>query len=160
MPALSEARIRAAKSQPKAYKLFDTGGLYLRIEPGGGRLWRFRYRHGGVEKLLALGSYPLVSLKRARDKREEARRRLSDGIDPGQARREEKAAAEHTFAAIAAEWLELQRKRFAEATYVKAKWTFDDLVNPYLGSRPITPQRSVFAAGGSGRPSSLSGLID
>ena len=67
MAALTEARIRAAKPTQKPYKLFDERGLYLHIVPAGGRLWRFRYRHGGVEKLLALGSYPDVPLKRARE---------------------------------------------------------------------------------------------
>ena len=78
MPALSEIRIRNAKSRDRAYKLFDELGLFLLVMPSAtqrkGRLWRLRYRYGDVEKLLSLGAYPDVSLKRAREKRDEARR--------------------------------------------------------------------------------------
>jgi Arm DNA-binding domain len=62
MPVLNEARIRAAKPIERPYKLFDERGLFLLVTPSGGRLWRFRYRLGGVEKLLTLGAYPDVSL--------------------------------------------------------------------------------------------------
>ena len=81
MPFLSESRIRAAKPADKTYKLYDERGLYMRVETSGSRLWRFKYRHGGKERLLALGQYPDVSLKRAREKRAEARRLLADGVD-------------------------------------------------------------------------------
>lgn len=137
MPQLSEARVRAAKPKDRAYKLFDTLGLYLKVEVAGGRLWRFRYRHGGVEKLLSLGSYPEVSLKRARAKRDEARTHMADGIDPSVKRLAEKSTQGDTFAAIANEWLKMQEKKFAPATFVKAEWTFNDLVIPFIGTRPI-----------------------
>jgi integrase len=137
MPFLSESRIRAAKPADKAYKLFDERGLYLKVETSGSRLWRFKYRHGGKERLLALGQYPDVPLKRAREKRDEARRLLADGVDPRAQKLEAKAAEVVTFAGVAAEWLELHRKRFAPATFEKAVWTFNDLVNPFIGSRPI-----------------------
>jgi hypothetical protein len=60
MPFLTEARVRTALPQDKAYKLFDSLGLYLKVETSGGRLWRFKYHHAGVEKLLSLGRYPEV----------------------------------------------------------------------------------------------------
>ncbi len=86
MPTLSAVRVRDAKPREKPYKLFDERGLYLLVTPSAdqyqGRLWRFRYRITGTEKLLALGTYPDVSLKRAREKRDEARRLLADGVDP------------------------------------------------------------------------------
>jgi hypothetical protein len=72
----------AAKAADKPEKLFDAGGLYLLVNPQGPRLWRLKYRMHGKEKLLAIGAYPEVSLKRAREKRDEARRLLADGIDP------------------------------------------------------------------------------
>jgi len=80
------------KPAEKTCKLFDTLGLYLKIEPTGSRLWRFKYRHSGKEKLLALGSHPYVSLKRAREKREEARRLLAEGCDPSAQRQTAKVA--------------------------------------------------------------------
>lgn len=82
MPVLSEARVRTAKALDKAYKLYDERGLYLKVETSGNRLCRFRYRNGGKEKLLALGVYPDVSLKMAREKRDHARRLLAGGVDP------------------------------------------------------------------------------
>ncbi len=81
MPLLTEAKIRAAKAAEKPYKLFDERGLFMLVTPAGGCLWRFRYRLAELEKLLTLGAYPEVSLKRARDKRDDARRNVSDGID-------------------------------------------------------------------------------
>ncbi len=71
---LTETAIRHAKPKEKPYKLFDERGLFMLVAPTGGRLWRFRYRHGGKEKLLALGAYPDVPLRRAREKRDAARR--------------------------------------------------------------------------------------
>ena len=68
--SLSELAIRAAKPQAKPYKVYDEKGLFLLVRPNGARLWRFKYSHGGVEKLLALGSYPEIPLKRARAKRD------------------------------------------------------------------------------------------
>ena len=137
MTVLSEAQVRTARPLDKAYKLYDGRGLYLRVATSGARLWRFKYHYGGKERLLALGIYPDVSLKRAREKRDEARRMLADGDDPSAQKQEIKAAEVVTFAGVAAEWLGLQRKRFAPATYEKATWTFNDLINPHIGSRPI-----------------------
>ena len=75
------------------------------VTRAGGRLWRFRYRVGGVEKLLTLGAYPDVSLKRARERREDARREVADGVDPSAKRKAEKSASENTFVAVTDEWL-------------------------------------------------------
>jgi Arm DNA-binding domain len=108
MPTLSEAKIRASKPRERPYKVFDERGLLMLVTPSGGRLWRFRYRHRGLEKLLALGAYPDVPLKRAREKRDEARRVVADGVDPSAKRQAERAASADTFQAIAAEWLQLQ----------------------------------------------------
>lgn len=134
---LTESTIRAAKPKETAYRLSDARGLCLSIAPTGARLWRLRYRFGGVEKLLSLGSYPDVSLKRAREKCDEARRLLADGVDPSAKRKAEKLSQADTFAAIANEWLDLQRKKFAPKTLEKAEWTFKNLLNPYIGSQPI-----------------------
>lgn len=135
---LTETAIRAAKATEKPAKLFDAGGLYLLLNPQGSRLWRLKYRVHGKEKLLAIGAYPDVSLKRAREKRDEARRLLADGIDPSAQRKAEKLAHAETFETLATEWLNLQRKRFSQSSLEKAEWMFNDLLNPFLGSKPIT----------------------
>src|SRR5690606_27167280 len=105
---LTDSRVKAAKIKEKQYKLFDGGGLFLLVKTNGSKLWRLKYRHGGAEKLLALGAYPEISLKRAREKRDEARQLLDRQIDPGAQRKAQKRAAkvakDNTFAAVAEEW--------------------------------------------------------
>src|SRR5262245_54008352 len=96
-PMLTDAEIRATQAAEKPLKLFDGGGLYLLINPNGGRWWRLKYRHGGRERGISLGVYPEVSLKDARARRDEARRLLSNGIDPSNERQGQKASREHTF---------------------------------------------------------------
>lgn len=77
---LSDTAIRNAKPQNKPYKMYDAGGLFLIITPAGGKWWRLKYRLGGKEKLLSLGTYPETGLKEARGKREDARRLIAQGI--------------------------------------------------------------------------------
>ena len=71
---LTDVKVRTTKSQEKAFKLADEKGLYLYVTPKGSRYWRMKYRFGSKEKLLALGVYPDVSLAKAREKRDEARK--------------------------------------------------------------------------------------
>lgn len=140
MPQLTEVAIRNAKPREKPYKLFDERGLFLLIRPGAdqyrGRLWRLRYRYGGLEKLLSLGNYPDVSLKRAREKRDEARRLLADGVDPSVHRKTKQLEKAETFQSIAHEWLDLRAKTMATVTLQKAQWLLG-LVMPRIGKRPI-----------------------
>src|SRR6185503_6114852 len=138
MPLLNEAKIRSARPQERAYKLFDERGLFMLVTPTGGRLWRFRYRLGGVEKLLTLGAYPDVSLKRAREKRDDARKLVADGVDPSAKRQAERTAQADTFEAIATEWLNLQRTRLVAETVGILEARLRSYLYPYLGSRPIS----------------------
>jgi integrase len=137
MATLSDTRVRTAKARERPYKLFDERGLFLLVTPAGGRLWRLRYRMAGVEKLLALGVYPDVPLKRAREKRDEARRLIADGIDPNAQRKAERGAQAQTFEAVAAEWLELQKKSLAPETMSILGARLNSALYPYLGSRPV-----------------------
>jgi hypothetical protein len=89
---VTHAEIINAKPREKPYRLFDGRGLYLEIAPSGGRWWRFKYRFKGKEKRLSLGVYPEVSLKGARDRLDEVRRKLAVGIDPAEERRSNGAA--------------------------------------------------------------------
>ena len=82
---LTDSKIRQSKPREKPYKLADGGGMYLEVMPNWSKYWRLKYRYGGKEKRLALGVYPGVSLKKAREKRSDARELLDDGIDPGEA---------------------------------------------------------------------------
>jgi uncharacterized SAM-binding protein YcdF (DUF218 family) len=90
-------QVNKAKPQTKQFTLFDGGGLFLLVSPPGGKLWRFKYRYEGKQKLLALGKYPEISLDDARSSRDAAKELLTKGIDPSALRKEEKARekAEH-----------------------------------------------------------------
>jgi hypothetical protein len=91
---LTDTTIKNAKPGPKAVRLFDAGGLYLELAPSGGRWWRLKYRHGGKEKRLSLGTYPETSLKQARERRDETRKLLASGLDPAAERKAEKLQAQ------------------------------------------------------------------
>ncbi|WP_312758227.1 phage integrase central domain-containing protein [Pantoea brenneri] len=105
---LNARQVSAARPKDKPYKLSDGGGLYLLIHPGGSRYWRLKYRIAGKEKLLALGVYPDVSLADARGKRDEAKRLLAAGEDPGEVKQAEKqaqrSAVTNSFEKLALEW--------------------------------------------------------
>lgn len=100
-------------------------------------MWRFKYRFGGREKLLALGAHPDVPLKRAREKREDARRMVADGVDPGEARKEQRANSAHTFRAIADEWLEIQTKTLAPETISILRGRLTSTLYPAFGGKPL-----------------------
>jgi integrase len=131
---LTYSQISSAKPVGKPRKLFDTRGLYLKVMPNGGRYWRFDYQFKGKYKTLALGTYPDVPLARARERHQEARRQLADGIDPGAL----KQAASRDFEAVAREWLAHWRAGRSEryVGYVVARLEAD--VFPDIGSRPIS----------------------
>jgi len=104
---LTNTAVKNAKPKEKNYKLFDGGGLFLLVTKKGSKYWRMKYRFAGKEKLLAIGIYPAVSLKQAREKRDEAKQLLSEGIDPSNRRKLEKAGyKENTFKAVAEDFLE------------------------------------------------------
>lgn len=141
---LAPSAVLNAKPKEKPYKLADGGGLFLLVNPNGSRWWRWKYRrpHNGKENLLSLGTFPDVSLKRAREKRDEARTLLADGIDPGAKRKAEAAANPDTFAAIAREWMtHTEAERAAETNRMIRQRTEADLI-PYLGNRPINDIRA------------------
>lgn len=138
---LTDTRIRQLKSGPKAFKVADGGGLFLLVTANGSKLWRLKYRVDGREKVLAFGAYPEISLARARERRQEAKALLADGVDPMakvQADRDAVAALnEHTFALIAAELVEKLRKEAkADTTLQKKQWLID-MANRDFGNVPI-----------------------
>ena len=134
---LSDTRVRGAKPSDTQYKLYDGRGLFLLVTPTGGRRWRLKYRLGEREKLISLGAYPDVGLKRAREKRDEARKLLADGIDPSAERQERRTALLETFEGVAEEWLELQSKSLAPETISILGSRLKSALYPYLGSKPV-----------------------
>jgi integrase len=140
--ALTDLQVRKAKAGEKLVKLSDGGGLQLWITPDGAKRWRLAYRHGGSQKTLALGVYPAMALRGARDAREAAKRLLADGEDPLVVKKLEKlasaAASANTFDAIAEELLDKKRREGkSERTTEKMEWLLS-LAKPVLGSRPIS----------------------
>jgi len=139
--SLTDTEIRLAKARTKGYKLADGGGLTLLVQPNGSKWWRLRYRHGGVEKMLSLGVYPDVPLKLARQRRDEARRKLAEKVDPGAERKAERDAKANTLRVIATEWFELQanppensgRAALTAVTAKKTKWMLEAFLYPKLG---------------------------
>lgn len=129
---LTDARLRQARPGEKPYKLTDERGLYLHVMPSGSRLWRFQYRFQGRRKLLAFGRYPEVSLSEARQRRDEARRLLAQGIDPGVKRKAEKQARQETFGAVALEWFGRMSGSWAESHAKKTESRLFRWLLPYL----------------------------
>lgn len=139
---LSESALRRAAQRKKPYKLFDTAGLFVIVNPNGSRWWRLKYRYHGKERGISLGVYPVVSLRLARRRRDEARQLLKDGVDPSRHRQAQKIAEIETFELVAREWLELQSKKLAAITIKKARWILEKLVLPHLGARPVSQIRA------------------
>ena len=111
--ALVDAQIRQAKPQDKDVWLTDEKGLRLLMKPNGSKYWRLKYRFLGKQKTLALGVYPTITLKEAREAAGDARRKLAGGVDPGQLKKREKQQrlldSGNTFAVLAWEWHQQQR---------------------------------------------------
>lgn len=136
---LTDKQIQNAKARATLYRLLDGEGLYLEVSSAGGRLWRFRYRFAGKEKMLALGKYPQVRGPAGRKLAGEARQVLSEGRDPGaekQAAKERaRIASDIGFEAIATQWhAEL---KLADSTRAKHVAFFANDVFPWIGKRPI-----------------------
>ncbi|RTL30693.1 MAG: DUF4102 domain-containing protein [Burkholderiales bacterium] len=139
---LDAKTVQNAKSGEKPQKLFDGGGLYLLIQPTGGKLWRLKYRFGGKEKLVSLGTYPEIGLKEARERRDKARQDLAQGIDPSAKRKAEKtsraAAATNSFEAVAREWhLTIHTPKVSTAHASRTLVRLEQDVFPWLGALPV-----------------------
>lgn len=135
--SLTDQAIKSAVSTDKPRKLFDTDGLYLLVSPSGSRLWRFKYRLGGVEKLISLGAYPEVKLAEARQKRNDARRLVASGTCPSAQRQEERIATSNTFEALAREYLDQQAKILKPVTITDATWRLNTFLIPELGRSAV-----------------------
>lgn len=133
--ALTDTKIKQLKPRDKDYKEPDEKGMYLLVTAKGSKYWRFKYRFGGVEKKLALGVYPDVTLKQARELRDKARADLARGIDPSEAKKAVKASQSgvDSFAAIALEWYAKQEPTWAAATAKKRLSLLNNDLIPWLG---------------------------
>jgi len=136
---LTDKAIKVLKPGPRDYKRADANGLFLLVRPNGSKLWRFRYRVGGREKLFSIGAYPEVSLREARAARDDARTLLREGLDPSAEKQARKAALvadeRSTFGVIAEEWLEKQAVEWAPEHAKKVRARVERNLLPQLGHR-------------------------
>jgi integrase len=142
---LSDTAIRSAKPVSKPTKLTDEKGLFLLLTPSGGKLWKLKYRFRGAEKKLSFGSYPEVSLKEARRRRDEARTQLASGIDPSEAKKLAARAADedarNSFGIVAEDYFEhISRSGREAVTVKKSRWLYS-LMEKDLGRKPIREVR-------------------
>lgn len=141
---LTELQVKKAKPTTKQTTLFDGGGLFLLVTPSGGKLWRFKYRHGGKENMLSFGCYPEISLADARERRTDAKKLLSQGIDPSQYRKTsktlQKAVTKNTLEAVTREWhLKFSSAgNWSESHAADLLHRFEKDIFPPLGARPIS----------------------
>lgn len=138
---LTATQIRNAKPKEKPYKLADERGLYLLVNPSGGRLWRLKYRIDGKEKLLALGGYPDVSLADAREKRDAARKLLATGVDPGEIKKAQKAGrmdrAANSFEVVARRWHAKCSSKWSDSYAHKTIRMLERDLFPWIGGKPV-----------------------
>lgn len=138
---LTDTAIRNAKPGAKSAKLFDERGLYLEVTPTGGKWWRFRYRFGGKAKLLSMGTYPDIGLAKARERRDEARKLVADGIDPSEHRKATKTAradrAANSFEVVAREWYGKLSPNWNPAHGDRIIRRLERDIFPWIGGRPV-----------------------
>ncbi|MDA8602366.1 integrase arm-type DNA-binding domain-containing protein [Gammaproteobacteria bacterium] len=139
MQKLTATAVKQAKPKAKPYKLADGGGLYLHVKAAG-KYWRYKYRFAYKEKLLALGTYPDISLADARKLHQAARENLADGIDPSSHKKTKKSANQsnsaNSFEAVALEWSKTRSKK-ADSTEKRQRSLLEKDLFPFIGSRPI-----------------------
>ena len=141
---LGALEVEKAKAGDKPQHLFDGGGLFLLITPAGGKWWRFKYSFSGKSKTISFGTYPEVSLAQARERRDEARKLLANGIDPSVNRKAVKSAKEellaNSFEFIAREWhAKMKSENAWTEEHAKTILTrMEKDMFPWIGSKPIT----------------------
>lgn len=141
--SLTDTTIKNAKPSGKPQKLFDSNGLFLFITPAGAKSWRMKYRFQGKEKLLTFGQYPLISLKEARDKTNDAKKLLAGGVDPAADKQAKAEAVANvlTFQQLFDEWYEKNSREWVKDYRDAVKERMQNVLKP-LGGRPaaeITP---------------------
>ncbi|SFR09020.1 Integrase [Enterobacter sp. kpr-6] len=137
--ALTDTKVRSAKSEAKEYSLVDGDGMFLLIHPNGSKYWRFRFRFGGKQHLMAFGVYPETSLADARQKREEARRLVAAGVDPREHKRavkEEQAKEAITFESVARDW-HASNQKWSESHSGRVLKSLEDNLFDAIGKRNI-----------------------
>ncbi|EHM0995873.1 tyrosine-type recombinase/integrase [Salmonella enterica subsp. enterica serovar Newport] len=156
--ALTDIKVRTTKPSDKPFKLTDGQGMHLLINPNGSKYWRLQYRFGGKQKVLALGVYPMVSLGEARRKRDEAKKLVSDGIDPSEKKKADKIEQSEalTFEAVARDWHTACKRKWSDSHSERVLRSLEDNLFSSIGQRKIAelktkdllvPVKTVAASG-------------
>ncbi|HHL6456224.1 TPA: tyrosine-type recombinase/integrase [Escherichia coli] len=137
--ALTDIKVRTTKPSDKPFKLTDGQGMHLLINPNGSKYWRLQYRFGGKQKVLALGVYPMVSLGEARRKRDEAKKLVSDGIDPSEKKKADKIEQSEalTFEAVARDWHTACKRKWSDSHSERVLKSMEDGLFTAIGKRKI-----------------------
>jgi integrase len=139
--SLTDTAVRTAKAGAKNIKISDEKGLYLLVTPSGGKWWRLDYAFLGKRKTLSMGVYPTITLKDARERRDEAKKLLANGIDPGENRKMQKAGllerSVNSFEVVAREWYEKWKVGKANTYHTKVINRLENDVFPWLGGKPV-----------------------
>ena len=139
---LSDVQVKNAKPRDSEYKLGDGGGMYLLVTVSGGKLWNMKYRYADKEKRLSFGAYPAVSLAEARQRREDAKKLLANGVDPSEVKKAQKSAQgeqnANTFEVIAREWFNKFAPGWAASHSEKILARLENDLFPWMGNRPIS----------------------
>lgn len=136
---LTDVKIKSLKTKEKPYAVADEKGLSIEVSPKGSKWWRFKYRFEGKQKRLSLGTYPDVNLKLARERRDNLRKQVADGIDPAEARKAEKRskAGLESFEAVTREWHQKHKHNWSDEHAERTLARFEKNVFPWLGSKNI-----------------------
>ncbi len=138
---LTDRQAKTAEPREKTYRITDGQGLYLEVSPTGGKYWRMKYRFTGKEKRLAIGTYPQISLKEAREQRDAARKLLTQGVDPSAEKKARKlstlSAVDNSFEVLAREFYEIRMKGKSESHRVRTWRSLEMYLFPRLAKRPI-----------------------
>lgn len=138
---LTTIQIKSIQAQNKTRRYFDGGGLYLEVTPKNQKWWRFKYRFGGKEKRISLGVYPMVSLKDARRKRDDAKRQLIDNKDPSEERKKTKKSlilgGDNCFETVAREWFEKKKSDWVESHAGRILRRLEKYIFPFLGKKSV-----------------------
>ncbi|EBQ9146014.1 tyrosine-type recombinase/integrase [Salmonella enterica subsp. enterica serovar Kentucky] len=138
--ALTDIKVRTTKPSDKPFKLTDGQGMHLLINPNGSKYWRLQYRFDGKQKVLALGVYPMVSLGEARRKRDEAKKLVSDGIDPSEKKKTDKIEQSEalTFEAVARDWHTACKRKWSDSHSERVLKSMEDGLFTAIGKRKIS----------------------
>ncbi|HRH03898.1 MAG TPA: integrase arm-type DNA-binding domain-containing protein [Bacteroidia bacterium] len=139
---LTDTVCKNIKPKNKPFKLTDSGGLYLHVFPNGSKYWRLKYRFQKKEKVLALGTYPFISLAQAREERENAKKHLVKQVDPIEVKRQQAKSiihnSENTFKCVALEWMETQKEKWSSNYFDTVSQRLEKDIFPFLGRETIS----------------------